>query len=333
MEAGRAGMFRNKWNNYVGILQDEIHVNQELVYNKHSGELNGFTNLEGAAEELNDFKKDRDNRRSGSELATHILVLMVRGATSSLKNLRGATEKRNPNLAEYCHPDDPRLRYLLEDFWGYFNEWERSVNGRLNFSKQERNKMLLSHQTIAAYTLQIEEADSSPRLVVGSQNKTKELSWDEWISACNVFQGIYSQTHPEASLQLAKHFTTVRQLQSKNQGWRFYDRNFRKLVSKELVRYGENQSELLDEARHMAVRQAVDSTPAAHGRRPRQPTANITFPIGACSTLRATASGSCQFGLNCRWQHQCFNCGGSHAFCHCSQLSNTSTPFEAVHGL
>ncbi|KAK7474492.1 hypothetical protein BaRGS_00034246 [Batillaria attramentaria] len=41
---------------------------------------------------------------------------------------------------------------------------------------------LLSKDERTAYTLQIEETDGSPRLVVGSQNKTKELSWDEWVS-------------------------------------------------------------------------------------------------------------------------------------------------------
>ncbi|KAK7461251.1 hypothetical protein BaRGS_00038712, partial [Batillaria attramentaria] len=92
MEAGRAGMFRNKWNNYVGILQDEIHVSQGLVYNKHSGELIGFTNLEGAAEELNDFKKD--SGRSGSELATHILVLMLKLGGCMCVNTPGAIFSR-----------------------------------------------------------------------------------------------------------------------------------------------------------------------------------------------------------------------------------------------
>ena len=38
---------------YVGILQDEVKVKSDLVYDKHSGELIGFMNLNNVSNELN----------------------------------------------------------------------------------------------------------------------------------------------------------------------------------------------------------------------------------------------------------------------------------------
>ena len=39
------------------------------------------------------------------------------------------------------------LQWLEKEFLGYLNEWEESVEGRVEIEK-ERNKMLLSRETI-----------------------------------------------------------------------------------------------------------------------------------------------------------------------------------------
>lgn len=55
-------VYKDAWRNYLGILQDEVHVAQELVYNKHTGKLVGFTNLHTVSNELlrlDDFPKKR----------------------------------------------------------------------------------------------------------------------------------------------------------------------------------------------------------------------------------------------------------------------------------
>ena len=40
------------------------------------------------------------------------------------------------------------LQWLEKEFLGYLNEWEESVEGRVEIEKKERNKMLLSRETI-----------------------------------------------------------------------------------------------------------------------------------------------------------------------------------------
>ena len=37
---------------FVGIWQDEIKIKSDLVYNKHSGELIGFVDLQNMSNEL-----------------------------------------------------------------------------------------------------------------------------------------------------------------------------------------------------------------------------------------------------------------------------------------
>ena len=40
------------------------------------------------------------------------------------------------------------LQWLEKEFLGFLNEWEESVEGRVEIEKKERNKMLLSRETI-----------------------------------------------------------------------------------------------------------------------------------------------------------------------------------------
>ena len=40
------------------------------------------------------------------------------------------------------------LQWLKEDFLGYLNEWEESVEQRTGFTSSQKNMMLLSRETI-----------------------------------------------------------------------------------------------------------------------------------------------------------------------------------------
>ena len=39
------------------------------------------------------------------------------------------------------------MQWLKEEFLGFLDEWEKSVEDRQNFSNFEKNKMLLSNET------------------------------------------------------------------------------------------------------------------------------------------------------------------------------------------
>ena len=71
------------------------------------------------------------------------------------RNLRESAQKRNPDLREYRCPDDARLTYLTDEFLGYFAEWEASVSAREGFSKGEKARMMLSHQTITGLQISV----------------------------------------------------------------------------------------------------------------------------------------------------------------------------------
>ena len=72
-----------EWQQYVGLLQDEIKVKSELVYDKHSGELIGFIDLDSMSNSL--IHMEECIKEEAKKLATHILVVMVRGISVDLK--------------------------------------------------------------------------------------------------------------------------------------------------------------------------------------------------------------------------------------------------------
>ena len=74
--------FSENWQRYVGLLQDEIKVKSDLVYDKQSGELVGFVNLDLFSENIRTMNctVDYDN----PPLAKYLLVLMMRGIATSL---------------------------------------------------------------------------------------------------------------------------------------------------------------------------------------------------------------------------------------------------------
>ena len=67
------------YQKHVGLLCDEMYVKEDLVYNKHTGEMTGFCDLGEINNHL--LKLERDyttNRENTNTLATTIMMLMVR---------------------------------------------------------------------------------------------------------------------------------------------------------------------------------------------------------------------------------------------------------------
>ncbi|XP_034233376.1 uncharacterized protein LOC117640683 isoform X2 [Thrips palmi] len=55
------------------------------------------------------------------------------------------------NKEPFLSKEDPRLAFLTGDFLQYFKDWDESVENRKGkFSKEERNKMKIGHQTMEA---------------------------------------------------------------------------------------------------------------------------------------------------------------------------------------
>ena len=60
---------------YTGLLIDEMRVKEGLVYNKHSGEIIGFTSLG----DINDSLLSLEQEGEQPQVAKQLLTLMVRG--------------------------------------------------------------------------------------------------------------------------------------------------------------------------------------------------------------------------------------------------------------
>ena len=74
---------KNECDNYVGILFDEIKIKSDLVYDKHTGELVGYVDLDKVGNQLIDLQNALND--SNQSVAKFLLVVMVRGVTTSLK--------------------------------------------------------------------------------------------------------------------------------------------------------------------------------------------------------------------------------------------------------
>ena len=69
---------------YVGLVLDEVHIKDDLVYDKHEGTLVGFVNLGDTNNHLLQFEATLTADSPPRLLANSMLVLMVRGLFSNL---------------------------------------------------------------------------------------------------------------------------------------------------------------------------------------------------------------------------------------------------------
>lgn len=73
-------------NKCVLLLLDEMHIRNDLVYDKHSGELVGFANLGETNEQLLKFQSSLEGGEYISQqLASTMMVFMVKGLFSQLQ--------------------------------------------------------------------------------------------------------------------------------------------------------------------------------------------------------------------------------------------------------
>ena len=64
---------------YCGLVLDEMKVKESLVYDKYTGGVTGFTNVGNINADLLQLERDCQGDNGPAPVATHLLVLMVRG--------------------------------------------------------------------------------------------------------------------------------------------------------------------------------------------------------------------------------------------------------------
>ena len=76
---------------YVILLLDEMHIRQDIAFDKHTGEMIGFCNLGDVNEHLLQFERslseidDTSASENSPKLAKTMMVFMVRGLFSKLQ--------------------------------------------------------------------------------------------------------------------------------------------------------------------------------------------------------------------------------------------------------
>ena len=68
---------------YMVLAFDEIKIKEDLIYNKHTGQIIGYVNLGDIEQQLVALE---ENRSFISNVATHMLQFMLRGLSARLNN-------------------------------------------------------------------------------------------------------------------------------------------------------------------------------------------------------------------------------------------------------
>jgi hypothetical protein len=67
------------------IFLDEMHIKEDLVYDKHTGKMIGFTDLGDINNHLLAYERSQSNGGDDQSLADSMLSIMVRGLFTTLK--------------------------------------------------------------------------------------------------------------------------------------------------------------------------------------------------------------------------------------------------------
>ena len=73
------------FHSLVIILLDEMHIKEDLVYDKHTGKMIGFVDLGDINNHLTAFEKSLDEDNESAVLANSMMVMMVRGLFTRLQ--------------------------------------------------------------------------------------------------------------------------------------------------------------------------------------------------------------------------------------------------------
>ena len=70
----------------MALLLDEMHIREDLVYNKRTGRMIGFTNLGDINKHLLAFEQSvEENKTEGNVLAKSMMAFIVRGLFTPLR--------------------------------------------------------------------------------------------------------------------------------------------------------------------------------------------------------------------------------------------------------
>ncbi|XP_077869321.1 uncharacterized protein LOC144360480, partial [Saccoglossus kowalevskii] len=66
----------------------------------------------------------------------------------NVRSMKEGIYQRKPDLLPYNNVDDPRLKWLMQDFLSYLDKWDEFVDQRDHISKSDKNRMKLCRETL-----------------------------------------------------------------------------------------------------------------------------------------------------------------------------------------
>ncbi|KAJ1524599.1 hypothetical protein ONE63_011084 [Megalurothrips usitatus] len=85
----RLARFKEKLKKFRVLMTDEMYISQNLVFQKTSGRLIGYTSLDDLDAEVKSLEKclDKPNEEVEKTVATKVLVYMIKGVTNGIKEV------------------------------------------------------------------------------------------------------------------------------------------------------------------------------------------------------------------------------------------------------
>ncbi|CAC5356777.1 THAP9 [Mytilus coruscus] len=179
-EASKLAMYEDNHKSFVGILFDEIKIQEDLVFDKHTGELIGYCDLDSIGNEILNLENLVGNCKK-SQLAKFMLVIMVRGVTNVPHLIKTA---RNCFSNSFSHKNTRRLWKNGKDI-----SWMHIV--RLFEEHCELQlyspcpKLTRRHTDLAAFTYM--KVNLAAQILSGSVANALEHLYDDSVSETVLF--------------------------------------------------------------------------------------------------------------------------------------------------
>ena len=142
--------------------------------------------------------------------------------------------------------------------------------------------------------------------------KSKQIhSIDVWITAFQIFVGVYTQKYPCEAPMLMKYCDIIRDLAARGCNWRYYDENFRYLRQKEPQAYSWGSVHWELWIRSQPSKHNTPQTKKFEG----EPRSGILVPKGYCWKYHRG-----QKCIGCSFKHSCPLCALNHQMVKCSNF-------------
>lgn len=179
---------------------------------------------------------------------------------------------------------------------------------------------LLSPEKDKEFTLTVDD-EGRMKMTSAPKQKRGRLLFTKWAEAWNIYTHVYTQAHTskeEVHAGFSKHYETVSNLFHQGHDWEYYDRQFRTMIAKGLVQWGQKMFDISFEARQRSLLQG------GKGNTPPTGPKSFQVPSGYCKLFHV--KGNCRYGHMCKFSHACFHCGEKHTFRSCTR--NRTHPFR-----